>query len=48
LVKPWLKGDALTADENGNTSIHWPRYTTMSTVPAGLYIGKDAPEGREG
>ena len=47
LIKPWLRGDALTADENGNTSIHWPRYTTMSTVPGGLYVGGDAPTGRE-
>lgn len=46
LVKPWLKGDALQPDENGNASLHSPRYTTMSTVPAGLYIGNDAPEGR--
>lgn len=47
LIKPWLKGDALEPDENGNTSIHWPRYTTMSTVPAGLYVGEDAPTDRE-
>jgi len=47
LIKPWLRGDALAADENGNTSLHWPRFTTMSTVPAGLYVGNDAPEGRE-
>jgi len=46
LVKPWLKGDALEPDETGNTSIHWPRYTTMSTVPAGLYVSKDVPSNR--
>jgi len=48
LVKPWLGGDALQPDESGNTSIHFPRYTTMSTVPAGLYITQDVPGGREG
>ena len=31
---------------NGITSIHWPGYTAMSTVPAELYIGADAPPGR--
>ena len=44
LVKPWLKGDALEPDATGNTSIHWPRYTTMSTVPGGLYVSKDVPD----
>lgn len=46
LVKPWLKGDALKADKNGIASVHWPGYSTMSTVPAELYIGADAPPGR--
>ena len=44
LVKPWVSGDALSADASGNTSIHWPRYTTMSTVPGGLYLTTDAPD----
>lgn len=44
LVKPWVKGEALEPDESGNTSIHWPRYTTMSTVPGGLYVNEDVPE----
>jgi len=48
LIKPWVKGDALTPDENGLTNMHWPGYTAMSTVPAGIYITKDAPSGREG
>jgi ABC-type transport system substrate-binding protein len=45
-VKPWVKGAALEPDKNGITSIHWPYYTAMSTVPAELYIGADAPPGR--
>jgi ABC-type transport system substrate-binding protein len=46
LVKPWLKGPFLEPDKNGITSLHWPGYSTMSTVPAELYIGADAPPGR--
>jgi ABC-type transport system substrate-binding protein len=46
LVKPWLKGAFLEPDKNGITSLHWPGYSTMSTVPAELYIGADAPPGR--
>jgi ABC-type transport system substrate-binding protein len=43
LIKPWLKGEFLTADENGITAMHWPGYATMSTVTQELYIGADAP-----
>jgi ABC-type transport system substrate-binding protein len=46
LIKPWVKGPALEPDANGITSIHWPGYTTMCTVPGELYIGGDAPVGR--
>src|SRR4051812_36448969 len=46
LVKPWVKGDFLKPDKNGIASLHWPGYSTMSTVPAELYIGADAPPGR--
>lgn len=42
-IKPWLKGSFLEADANGITSLHWPGYTTMSTVPEELYIGAEAP-----
>ena len=45
-IKSWVKGDAIKPDANGIASIHWPGYTTMSTVPAELYIGADAPVGR--
>ena len=48
LIKPWLKGDFIAPDENGISSMHWPGYSCTSTVPEGLYIGADAPEGREG
>lgn len=46
LVKPWLKGAFIEPDVNGITSLHWPGYTSMSTVPVELYIGADAPVGR--
>jgi len=46
LVKPYVKGDALAPDENGIAAIHWPGYTTMSTVPEGIYIGEEAPPDR--
>jgi peptide/nickel transport system substrate-binding protein/oligopeptide transport system substrate-binding protein len=46
LIKPWLKGDFKEADKNGIAAMHWPGYSTMSTVPAELYIGADAPQGR--
>lgn len=46
LVKPWLKGAFIEPDVNGITSLHWPGYTSMSTVPTELYIGADAPVGR--
>ena len=45
-IKPYVKGAALEPDKNGVAAIHWPEYTTMSTVPAELYIGSDAPPDR--
>jgi ABC-type transport system substrate-binding protein len=47
LIKPWVKGEFKEPDKNGIASLHWPGYTSMSTVPAELYIGADAPVGRE-
>jgi len=44
LIKPWVKGEFLTPDDNGISAMHWPSYATMSTVPAELYIGADAPD----
>ena len=45
LIKPWVKGEFIEPDVNGITSLHWPGYTAMSTVPAELSIGADAPVG---
>jgi ABC-type transport system substrate-binding protein len=44
LIKPWVKGPFLEADENGIQAMHWPNYATMSTVPQELYIGAEAPD----
>lgn len=46
LVKPYLAGPALEPDNNGITAVHWPGFTTMSTVPSELFLGEEAPEGR--
>lgn len=46
LIKPYVAGEALEADANGITAIHWPEFTTMSTVPGQLYITNDAPSDR--
>jgi peptide/nickel transport system substrate-binding protein/oligopeptide transport system substrate-binding protein len=43
LIKPWLKGDFKEPDANGIAALHWPGYTTMSTVPEEMYIGNDGP-----
>jgi peptide/nickel transport system substrate-binding protein/oligopeptide transport system substrate-binding protein len=43
LIKPWLKGEFKEPDINGIAAMHWPSYTTMSTVTQELYIGSDAP-----
>jgi ABC-type transport system substrate-binding protein len=46
LIKPWVLGEFKQPDANGIAALHWPGYTAMSTVPAELYIGADAPVGR--
>jgi len=43
LIKPWLHGQFKEPDANGIAALHWPSYTTMSTVPEELYIGSEAP-----
>jgi peptide/nickel transport system substrate-binding protein/oligopeptide transport system substrate-binding protein len=43
LIKPWLKGEFKDPDTNGIAAMHWPGYSTTSTVPQELYIGNDAP-----
>jgi ABC-type transport system substrate-binding protein len=47
LIKPYIKGDALVADSNGITAVHWPGFSCFSTVWEELYFGSDAPAGRE-
>ena len=42
MIKPWVKGDFIAADDNGITSLHWPGYSSMDTVPSELYISSDA------
>lgn len=44
LIKPWLKGDFVAPDKNGITALHWPNFTTMSTVPEEIYLGADVPD----
>lgn len=46
-IKPYIAGPALDADDNGITAVHWPGYGTYTTVPEELWIGADAPTGRE-
>lgn len=46
LIKPWVKGEFISPDKNGITSVHWPGFSATSTVLGELYIGKDAPAGR--
>jgi ABC-type transport system substrate-binding protein len=41
LFKPYVKGTALEPDKYGNKSLHWPGYSTASTVPGELYMTKD-------
>ena len=43
-IKPWLAGDFKAPDSNGIAAMHWPSFTTMSTVPAELFIAEGAPE----
>jgi ABC-type transport system substrate-binding protein len=44
LIKPWVKGEFIAPDKNGITSLHWPGFAGMSTVPSEMYIGSDAPD----
>ena len=43
LIKPWMTGPFKDPDENGNTGMHFPAFTTMSTVPFETFIGEDVP-----
>jgi ABC-type transport system substrate-binding protein len=44
LIKPWLKGEFIAPDKNGIAALHWPDFTTMSTVPEEMYVSADAPD----
>jgi ABC-type transport system substrate-binding protein len=46
LIKPYVAGEFLVADKNGIAAMHWPSYTTMSTVPEQAYIAEGAPTDR--
>jgi ABC-type transport system substrate-binding protein len=43
-IKPWLKGDFIAPDKNGISALHWPSFTTMSTVPEEIYVSADVPD----
>ena len=43
-IKPWLAGEFREPDSSGIAAMHWPSFTTMSTVPAELFIAEGAPE----
>jgi ABC-type transport system substrate-binding protein len=43
-IKPWLKGDFIAPDKNGISALHWPDFTTMSTLPEEIYVSADAPD----
>jgi ABC-type transport system substrate-binding protein len=43
LIKPWMTGPFKEPDDNGATGMHWPAFTTMSTVPFETFIGEDNP-----
>jgi hypothetical protein len=47
LIKPYLTGPALEADNSGITAIHWPGWELASTVLEELYVSADAPTGRD-
>lgn len=44
LIKPWVKGSFLDPDQGGVSSMHWPGFTAMCTVPEELYIAADSPD----
>jgi ABC-type oligopeptide transport system substrate-binding subunit len=42
LYKEYLKGADLEPDKNGFAAMHWPNYSSGSTMVSTLYISKDA------
>jgi ABC-type oligopeptide transport system substrate-binding subunit len=47
LIKPYVTGPALEPDGNGIAAIHWPGLALNGSAIHELYIGADAPAGRE-
>ena len=47
LIKPYVKGEFITPDENGIASMHWPGYAMTQTVPGELYISADVSQYRQ-
>ena len=43
-IKPWVEGEFITPDSHDISAVHWPGYTTMTEIPAQLYIGNSAPD----
>ena len=47
LIKPYVTGPALEPDTNGIAAIHWPGLALNGSALHELYIGADAPSGRQ-
>lgn len=43
-IKPWVTGDFIAPDKTGNTSMHWPSFSTGSEVPAELFVADFGPK----
>ncbi len=41
LYRPYLKGTALEPDDQGIAAMHWPGFSTYSTLIGSMYIGND-------
>ncbi len=47
LYRPYLKGTELEPDQNGKAAIHWPGFTSFSTLPSSMYVSKDVTNYRK-
>jgi ABC-type transport system substrate-binding protein len=47
LIKPYVTGPALEPDNNGIAAIHWPNFEFNGSAIREIWIGADAPTGRE-
>jgi len=41
LMRPYLKGAEFEPDKTGNSSLHWPSYSSYSTMVSSVYISND-------